>query len=700
MTFDEAKRRRTAADDKENGAGSEDNSGMAQVQTLLDFLPNPVGYRDHTLSLRAANRSFADLLESDAAGEFDIPEELLRHAGFEPEDAPQSTEETVVAADFAALGLDYRVDHLADRRADGTVAGFYTILSDHSGEREARQWQARLEAVADASEDAVIGRSLDGLITSWNRAAAQMFGYPAEEAIGRPVSLLFPIEKMAEQRMLLIRLARGQRSAQTESAMRRRDGTLFDVALTLSAVRVEGGTPGSAMLSGLAMVISDLTERRRLAAEVHYRATHDTLTGLANRADFEKRLDRALESAREREARHALLYVDLDQFQLVNEACGHTAGDDFLREASALIQSCIRSRDTLARLGGDEFGVILRSEEHTSELQVAEKIRNRMDEFRFSFDGRKFRIGASIGLVPIDQSWEDAAKLLKAADTACYAAKEAGRDRVVSYFDVDGSVETRRSETAWVHLLDQAMAENHFTLYAQLIEPLQVQGTGLRCEILLRLKDSDGKLINPGEFLPAAERFRIMPRVDKWVVSNVIDFLTKNRELVTKAEMISVNLSGKSIGDRNFQNFVRERVTGSAFDREKLCFEITESESINNIDSSIEFIEKMREIGIRFSLDDFGTGVSSFHYLKKLPVDYIKIDGQFVENMTKDPVDYATVRSIQDVAKLLGKQTIAEFVQDTEVEDQLRDLGVDFMQGFLRHRPMPLEHVFGVPGHC
>ena len=673
---------------------------MAQVQTLLDFLPNPVGYRDHTLSVRAANNSFVDLLESDTAGEFDIPEELLRGAGFEPGPAPQSTEEMAVAADFAALGLDYRVDHLADRRPDGSVAGFYTILSDHSGEREARQWQARLEAVADASEDAVIGRSLDGLITSWNRAASQMFGYAAEEAIGRPVSLLFPIEKMAEQRLLLIRLARGQRAAQAESAMRRRDGSLLDVTLTLSAVRVDGGVPGSAMLSGLTMVISDLTERRRLAAEVHYRTTHDSLTGLANRADFEKRLDRALESARERDARHALLYVDLDQFQLVNEACGHTAGDDFLREASALIQSCIRSRDTLARLGGDEFGVILEHCEFPDALEVAEKIRNRMDEFRFSFDGRKFRIGASIGLVTIDQTWDDAAKLLKAADTACYAAKEAGRDRVVSYFDVDGSVETRRSETAWVHLLDQAMAENHFTLYAQLIEPLQMQGCGLRCEILLRLKDSDGRLISPGEFLPAAERFRIMPRVDKWVVNNVIDFLTKNRELVANAEMISVNLSGKSIGDRNFQAFVKDRVSGSAFDREKLCFEITESESINNIDSSIEFIEKMREIGIRFSLDDFGTGVSSFHYLKKLPVDYIKIDGQFVENMTKDPVDYATVRSIQDVAKLLGKQTIAEFVEDAEVEDQLRDLGVDFMQGFLRHRPMPLENVFSIPGHC
>ena len=227
-----------------------------------------------------------------------------------------------------------------------------------------------------------------------------------------------------------------------------------------------------------------------------------------------------------------------------------------------------------------------------------------------------------------------------------------------------------------------------------------MKGGGVRCEILLRLKDRDGGLISPGEFLPAAERFRIMSRVDKWVVGTVIDFLTLNRELVTNAKMISVNLSGKSIGDKNFQNFVHERVSSAEFDREKLCFEITESESINNIDSSIEFIERMRKIGIRFSLDDFGTGVSSFHYLKKLPVDYIKIDGQFVENMIKDPVDYATVRSIQDVAKLLGKQTIAEFVESSEVEDQLRHLGVDFMQGYLRHRPMPLEHVFTVPGHC
>jgi diguanylate cyclase (GGDEF)-like protein/PAS domain S-box-containing protein len=692
MAIDEAKRRQKAADETMGGS-AEAYSDLAPVQALLDFLPNPIGYRDQTLTLRAANQSFTDLLAVGGA-EFDVPDDMLRQAAidYRPE---QQSGSLVNPLDLAALGLDYRVDHLPDQRADGSVAGFYTILSDQTAEREARHWQARLEAVADACEDAVIGRSLDGMITSWNRAAAQMFGYQPEEVIGRPVTQLFPVGKMAEHRLLLIQLAQGQRVAQSETGMRRRDGTLFDASLTLAAVR-----PTAGVMSGLSMVVTDLTERRRLAAEVQYRDTHDSLTGLANRADFETRLDRALSSAREREARHALLYVDLDQFQLVNEACGHSAGDDFLREASTLIQSCIRSRDTLARLGGDEFGVILEHCEEGDAHEVAEKIRHRMDEFRFTFEGRKFRIGASIGLVPIDDSWEDAAKLLKAADTACYAAKEAGRDRVVSYFEVDGSVATRRSETAWVHLLDQAIAENHFTLYAQLIEPLQVEGCGLRCEILLRLKDSDGKLINPGEFLPAAERFRIMPRVDKWVVGSVIDFLTKNRELVTKAEMISVNLSGKSIGDRNFQNFVHDRMASTDFDREKLCFEITESESINNIDSSIEFIEKMRQIGIRFSLDDFGTGVSSFSYLKKFPVDYIKIDGQFVENMTKDPVDYATVRSIQDVAKLLGKQTIAEFVQDAEVEGKLREMGVDFMQGFLRHRPMPLENVFSMPGHC
>jgi len=665
---------------------------LAPVQTLLDSLPMPIGYRDHTLTVRAANRSFTELMSSGGSF-FDIPSELLNQASIDYSPELQSTED--ISAEARSLGPDFSIDHIADRRADGSIAGFYTIISDYSVEREARHWQARLESVTDACEDAVIGRSVDGVITSWNRTAAQMFGYGAEAVIGRPVSMLFPVEKMAAQRLLLLQLAHRQGPAQAETVMRRSDGSLIDVALTIAEV-----APAGSAQSGYSMVVRDLTERRRLAAEVHYRDTHDSLTGLANRADFETRIERALNSARDRDARHALLYIDLDQFQLVNEACGHAAGDEFLREAADLIHSCIRSRDTLARLGGDEFGIILEHCEMDDAREVAEKICSRMAEFRFTFEQRKFRIGASIGLVPIDASWEDAVKLLKAADTACYAAKEAGRDRVVSYFDVDGSVETRRSESAWVHLLDQAMTENHFTLYAQLIEPLQVEGNGLRCEILLRLKDKEGRLINPGEFLPAAERFRIMPRVDKWVVGNVIDFLAKNRELVTEAKMISVNLSGKSIGDRNFQNFVHDRITAADFDHDKLCFEITESESINNIESSVEFIEKMRQIGIRFSLDDFGTGVSSFSYLKKLPVDFIKIDGQFVENMTKDPVDFATVRSIQDVAKLLGKQTIAEFVADAEVEERLRDLGVDFMQGFLRHRPMPLENVFTMAGNC
>jgi diguanylate cyclase (GGDEF)-like protein/PAS domain S-box-containing protein len=563
-----------------------------------------------------------------------------------------------------------------------------TSLSDRT---EERQWQARLQALAAASFDAVIGQSLDGVITSWNAAAVDMFGYPADEAIGRPAEILLLPEKRAEHSLLLLRLAHGEDIAQIETVLSRRDGMTVHVGLAIAAVRLEEG-----ILSGLTLVARDLTERRRWVAEAAYRDSVDPLTGLGNRVEFEKRLERALESVRQRDLSHALLYVDLDQFQLVNDACGHSAGDQFLLQASQIIQSCIRSRDSLARLGGDEFGVILEHCDGDDAMDVAEKVRDRMDEHRFMHDQRKFRIGASIGLVPIHDGWSDAATVLQAADNACYTAKEAGRDRVVAYFDVDGKVANRRSEMAWVHLLYQAMEEDSFTLYAQLIEPLNCDGAGMRCEILLRLRDKEGKLIQPGEFLPAAERFRIMPRVDKWVVSKVIDFMTTHRVLVEKAEMICVNLSGKSLGDRNFHAFVEERVASVDFDRGKLCFEITESESISDINKSVEFINKMRELGIRFSLDDFGTGVSSFSYLRKLPVDYIKIDGQFVEKMTQDPVDYATVRSIQDVAKLLGKKTIAEFVEDSEVEGQLRALGVDYMQGFLRHRPMPLDSLFGV----
>ena len=663
---------------------------FGQLQTLLDVLPTPIAYRDHTLTFRAANRHFQSLLGEMGEVEFDIPDELLRQASIAPRAANPSSEAAIDPALAQQLGLDYRVDHIADRRADGSVAGFFTILSDHSGERDTRHWQARLDSVTAASEDAIIGRSLDGVITSWNRAAADLFGYQAVDVVGKPAALLFPLEKMSEQRLLLLQVGRGRETAQSETMLLHQNGTQIAVMLTFAAVRSGG------QLTGLTMVARDLTERKRLAAEMDWRDSFDPLTGLANRAEFEKRLGRALVSARHRETHHALLYIDLDQFQLVNDACGHTAGDQFLRQASQIIQSCIRSRDCLARLGGDEFGVILEHCNSDDAREVAEKIRDRMDETRFVHEDRKFRIGATIGLAPINAEWDDTATLLKAADTACYAAKEAGRDRVLSYFEVDGSVESRRSESAWVHLLYQAMEEDNFTLYAQLIEPLHADKGGVRCEILLRLRDKDGQLIAPKEFLPAAERFRIMPRVDKWVVTKVIDFLTNQKELVSRAEMISVNLSGKSLGDRNFQAFVEERLRINGFDQRKLCFEITESESINNMASSVEFIEKLRKIGIRFSLDDFGTGVSSFGYLRKLPVDYIKIDGQFVEKMAKDPVDYATVRSIQDVARLLGKETIAEFVECSEVEEQLRDLGVNYMQGFLRHRPMPLESLFAM----
>ena len=691
MGIDEEQRRPTAETDSAGkGIAVGDLNDFSQLQTLLDFLPTPIAYRDHTLTLRAVSRNFQSLFDGHASGDFDIPEDLLRQASIAPRRPVPAAEPAINSSLAEALGLDYRVEHIADRRSDGTVAGFFTILSDHSGERETRQWQARHDAVATATEDAVIGRSLDGLITSWNKAATRMFGYQAAEVVGRPAAMLFPLERMTEQRLLLLALSRGEEVAQRETALKHKDGSVVPVLLNFAAVRA------GESLTGLAMVARDLTERRRLAEEMSYRESFDALTGLANRSEFEKRLDRVLATARERDERHALLYIDLDQFQLVNDACGHAAGDQFLMQASQLIQSCIRSRDSLARLGGDEFGVILEHCDADHAREVAEKIRDRMDEFRFMHEDRRFRIGATIGLAPITDIWPDKMTLLKAADTACYAAKEAGRDRVISYFEVDGSVESRRSEMAWIHLLYQAMEEDNFALYAQRIEPLHPDAGGMRCEILLRLIDKDGQVIAPREFLPAAERFRIMPRVDKWVVSKVIDFLTLHKELVSKAEMISVNLSGKSLGDKTFQAFVEERMRINGFDQKKLCFEITESESINNFSSSVEFIEKMRGIGIRFSLDDFGTGVSSFGYLRKLPVDYIKIDGQFVEKMAKDPVDYATVRSIQDVAKLLGKETIAEFVESSEVESQLRDLGVNYMQGFLRHRPMPLESLFGL----
>jgi diguanylate cyclase (GGDEF)-like protein/PAS domain S-box-containing protein len=445
---------------------------------------------------------------------------------------------------------------------------------------------------------------------------------------------------------------------------------------------------------GVVLVFRDVSEQRRLTHEMKYRATHDTLTGLLNRDEFERRLRLALTSARQGEAEYALMYVDLDQFKLINDAAGHAAGDQLLKQVVGMIRRLVRTSDAFARLGGDEFGLILEHCSVEAAQDIAQTICHGIDVVRFQHGNQRFRVGASIGLVPVDARWPTAASILQAADSACYAAKAAGRNRVHTYFAADETIEAHREEMQWVRRLEQALDQGQLVLYWQQITPLGHETGGLHGEILLRLINDDGTLISPGAFLPSAERFQMASRIDRWVVRAVFERMAQHRATLSHVGTVAINLSGQSIGDRDFHRYVTKLIETMAFDHHKLCFEITETAAITNLSDATSFFESMRKFGVRFALDDFGSGVSSFGYLKSLPVDYLKIDGQFIRDLADDRVDQATVRCIRDVAKITGKKTIAEFVETEAVETLLREMEIDYAQGFLRHRPVAFDEIF------
>jgi EAL domain-containing protein (putative c-di-GMP-specific phosphodiesterase class I) len=365
-----------------------------------------------------------------------------------------------------------------------------------------------------------------------------------------------------------------------------------------------------------------------------------------------------------------------------------------LRQVVDLIRGLLRPVDTFARLGGDEFGLIVSRQTLGQAQATAHTICQTIDAFRFQHGNQRLHTGASIGLVPLDSRWPTAAALMQAADSACYAAKEAGRNRVHTYVEADRMIEARREDMQWVRRLEQALDAGRFVLYWQHIKPLNADEGGIHGEILLRMIGEGGKLIPPGAFLPSAERFQMASRIDRWVVHAVFTWMASHHAKLGDVSTIAVNLSGLSIGDRHFRQYVLDLLATMPLDRQKLCFEITETAAITNLTDAIEFLRIMRAQGIRFALDDFGSGAASFAYLKSLPADYLKIDGQFIQRLEHDLVDQATVRCIRDIARITGKKTIAEFVETESVEALLRNIGIDYTQGYLRHRPQALDQVF------
>ena len=626
-----------------------------------------------------------------------------------PEDLDYTHRELMAAIKgHKPMDFDFRVRH-----PDGRVRYVYaraTVFRDERGvatrvlganydvterklmERELAEKHELLRVTLHSIGDAVITTDAHGRVQWLNPVAERMTGWPTEAARDKPLAQVFHIvnenTREPEQSPVDRCLAEDIHIGEIDHTLLiSRDGTEYGIQDSAAPIRDEDGK-----VLGIVLIFHDVTEQRRMGHEMSFRATHDELTGLYNRAEFDKRLGRVLAEAQQDGGTHALMYIDLDQFKLVNDACGHAVGDQLLCKVTAMLQGCVRSRDIVARLGGDEFGVILERCTVDQAHRVAQQICDQMEDFRFVHEERRFRIGTSIGLVPLDKRWNNTQAMMQAADSACYAAKEAGRNRVHAWYDTDQAMRSRRGEMQWASRLEQALDEDLFVLHAQRIVPLKKTSGDLHIEILLRLPDVAGIMMPPAAFLPAAERFHMSTRIDRWVLQQVLDWLARQEgRQLARIGTLSVNVSSHAICDPDFQRFAQDAMVASGVDPRKLCLEITEAATVTNLADASGFVGAMRERGVRIALDDFGAGASSFNYLKTLPVDYLKIDGQFIRDLAGSAIDQATLRCFCEVARILGIRTIAESVESAQVLDKLHQLGVDFAQGFLLHEPQPLS---------
>ncbi|MDH0305052.1 MULTISPECIES: EAL domain-containing protein [unclassified Pseudomonas] len=571
---------------------------------------------------------------------------------------------------------------MAWRRSSKLLAQRQAFASALQEEKE------RAQITLASIGDAVITADVDGCITYMNPAAEQLTHWQAAQAQGLPLAALFSVldeNAQADSRTLVEQVFSGSLKGGAEHArlIQRLDGSTVSVNLVGSPILTEG------QVSGIVVVLHDMTQERQYIANLSWQATHDALTGLANRREFEYRLEQALNGLARQAGRHSLMFLDLDQFKLVNDTCGHAAGDELLRHICAVLQSGLREGDTLARLGGDEFGVLLENCPAEQAERIAEQLRQAVQSLHFVWKGRPFVTTVSIGLVHITQAHNTLEASLRAADMACYMAKEKGRNRVQVYHADDSELSMRFGEMAWIQRLHVALEENRFCLYAQEIAPLQPhEGPGY-IEILLRLHDESGRTILPDSFIPAAERYGLMTALDRWVVRSVFQVirqcLDEGRE--GPLAMCAINLSGSSIGDDKFLEYLQRLFGEFDIPPRLICFEITETSAIANLGSAIRFINELKGLGCRFSLDDFCAGMSSFAYLKHLPVDFLKIDGSFVKDMLDDPINRAMVEVINHIGHVMGKRTIAEFVETPLIEQALQEIGVDYAQGYLIERP-------------
>ena len=544
-----------------------------------------------------------------------------------------------------------------------------------------------IKSFFDHSLDLLCIARFDGYFEQVNPAFQKILGYSESELTNQPFFNFIHAEDISATLTEIEKLKQGIPSINFENRYRCHNGTYRRLQWTVAAPKNEH--------SWLYATARDITKSYQLQQQLHWESKHDHLTGLINRREFAKKINQIIDSTKNTNQLHAFCYLNLDHFKIINDICGHQAGDELLRKITILIEQQLQKSDLLSRLGGDEFGLLLKNCSVAKAEKIAYGIREVIKDFRFYWQDQNFVLGISIGIVVIDGNSRNFSHLLGTADMACYAAKDRGSNSVRVYYPEDKELVQKQDEKHWISKLNLALEENRFCLYHQKITPLQDNLAIDHYEILLRLFDRAGNLISPIEFIPAAERYDLMPSIDRWVIKNFFasyqhHYQDQKSSFANRA-IYTINLSGASISSSQFFQFLKEQFQSYQVAPEKICFEITETSAIANLAEAATFINEIKELGCSFALDDFGSGMSSLNYLKNLPVDYLKIDGNFVKNIVNDPIDRATVECFNRIGEAMNIKTIAEFVENEAIAAQLKQIGVNYAQGYGIEKPIPLS---------
>ena len=652
-------------------------------------------------------------LQGAAAADIDefVRERLRRHG---------NPEETFTVS-VPLCGGGKRWLQIRERRAgDGSTLVIAHDVSELKHREDALEAsEARFKQFAESAADWFWETDATGSVLFVSERIANLTGFEVAQLLGKPLTEL--VDPRDAQKASVQRMTRRMEKLGAFENVEFRGRCASGESMVVHSISGKPRYTPDGEFVGYRGSGRDVTNARRMAKQLAHQARHDALTGLVNRTEFERRLGRTIAASRTDGSAHGVCYLDLDQFKVVNDTCGHAAGDEMLRQISALLRTRIRTGDTVARLGGDEFGVLIEQCAEDEVVRIANSLRRVIESFSFAWEGKFFRTGASIGVVPVQADTSSVSEAMRAADTACHIAKDKGRNRIHVYRQGAQDINEREGELQWVHRINNALNHDEFVLYCQPIramtrladeETLASDGdikpasdapaadctAADRYEILVRMRNPDSETpIPPGAFLPAAERYNLASRIDEWVAKNTLQWLQDNPDVLESSSGFCINLSGQSLSNRQFLSELVDTLSQSQVDSRKIIFEVTETTAIADLTNARHFMQEVKAMGCQISLDDFGSGLSSFGYLQDLPVDTVKIDGKFVKDVDTDDVQRTIVRAISEIGRAMGKAIVAEWVERPSVLAHLREMQIGYVQGHLIGKPMPLENLRSLP---